>query len=155
MPDPVRSNDVSERMSDTPPQYNEGQQGQYYVDPNGPRYQNPEEFNQSFQMPPPIETPFDPSMMKQIALQRAIEQQREWNNQNISFPDPNLVAPQEISNEIFKDYIPEERIVYVKRNFTVAEILIVLMVATGIVTGFQFIWNFTVDVLPRIEIKAK
>ena len=106
-------------------------------------------------MPPPIETPFDPSMMKQIALQRAIEQQREWNNQNISFPDPNLVAPQEISNEIFEDYIPEERIVYVKRNFTVAEILIVLMVATGIVTGFQFIWNFTVDVLPRIEIKAK
>jgi len=47
-----------------------------------------------------------------------------------------------------------QRVVYVRRNLTVAEILIVILLSCGIVTGIQWTWNFATNVLPRIEIKV-
>jgi hypothetical protein len=50
---------------------------------------------------------------------------------------------------------PQPQVVYVRRNLTVAELIVVFAIACGIVTGVQATWNFTSNLLPRIEIKAR
>jgi hypothetical protein len=47
------------------------------------------------------------------------------------------------------------QVVYVRRNLTVAELLLVLLISCGIVTGVQATWNFASNMLPRLEIKVK
>ena len=53
--------------------------------------------------------------------------------------------------------IPQQQpqIVYLRRNLTVAEILLVILLSCGIVTGIQWGWNIATNVLPRIEIKVR
>jgi hypothetical protein len=53
--------------------------------------------------------------------------------------------------------VPKEQpqVVYVRRNLTVAEILVVLVISCGIVTGIQGAWHLATNVLPRIEIKMR
>ena len=46
-------------------------------------------------------------------------------------------------------------VVYVRRNLTVAELGLIILLACGLVTGVQAGWNFVSNVLPRIEVKAK
>jgi hypothetical protein len=47
------------------------------------------------------------------------------------------------------------RVVYVRRNFTVAEIILVFALSCGIVSIAQAGWNFVSSTLPRLEIKIK
>jgi len=47
------------------------------------------------------------------------------------------------------------KVVYLRRNLTVAELLIVLLISCGIVTGIQWSWNFVSNALPKIEIKVR
>lgn len=49
----------------------------------------------------------------------------------------------------------QPQIVYVRRNFTVAELLLVILLSCGIVTGIQAGWNFTSNLLPKIEIRVR
>ena len=49
----------------------------------------------------------------------------------------------------------QPRVVYVRRNLTVAEVLLVLLLSCGIVTGIQWTWNTLSNVLPRIEVKVR
>jgi hypothetical protein len=49
----------------------------------------------------------------------------------------------------------QPQVVYVRRNLTVAEILVVLAISCGIVTGIQGAWHIATNVLPRIEIKVR
>jgi len=49
----------------------------------------------------------------------------------------------------------QPRVIYVRRNLTVAEILLVLLLSCGIVTGIQWTWNAVSNVLPKIEIKVR
>ena len=49
----------------------------------------------------------------------------------------------------------ETQYVYVRRNLTVAELVLVLLLACGLVTGIQASWNFVANRLPTIEIKAR
>lgn len=86
-------------------------------------------------MPPGI-TAEQLGEMKRIALERAI-QQHQQNQQN------QQVAPQQ----------PE--VVYVRRNFTVAELLLVLVISCGLVAGVQMTWNFAANILPHVEIRLK
>lgn len=67
---------------------------------------------------------------REIAVQQTIEQQQ--------------AIPQQ-----------QPQVVYVKRNFTVAEILLVILLSCGIVTGIQWSWNIVTNVLPRVEIKVR
>jgi hypothetical protein len=46
-------------------------------------------------------------------------------------------------------------IVYVRRNLTVAELIVVFAIACGIVFGIPALWNFAASRLPQIEIKVK
>jgi hypothetical protein len=47
------------------------------------------------------------------------------------------------------------RIIYVRRNFTVAELLLILLLSCGLVTAAQAIWGFASSALPKVEIKIK
>lgn len=49
----------------------------------------------------------------------------------------------------------QPQIVYLRRNLTVAEVLLVVLLSCGIVTGIQWGWNVVANVLPRIEIKVR
>ena len=77
--------------------------------------------------------------MKQKARDMAITQymaqkQQQQNNQNPG---------------------PEQKIVYVRRNLTVAELLLLVVLLTGVITGIQASWNFVTERLPKIEIRMK
>jgi len=50
---------------------------------------------------------------------------------------------------------PQPNVVYLRRNLTIAEILIILALSTGILAGAQFAWGFSTDILSRIEIREK
>ncbi len=47
------------------------------------------------------------------------------------------------------------QVIYLRRNLTVAEVLLVLLLSCGIVTGIQWTWNTLSNVLPRVEIKVR
>lgn len=49
----------------------------------------------------------------------------------------------------------QPQIVYVKRNLTVAELLLVILLSCGIVTGIQWTWTSLSNILPKIEIKIR
>lgn len=115
--------------------------------PWGDFFDNTKDFGEPQDIPQPQLqrqlTPEQIQLMKQAALQQAIQQR-------VAVQAP---APQ-------PSYIPQEpqpleqpRIVYVRRNFTVAELILVLALAVGCVTGIQLIWSGVVNVLPRIEIR--
>jgi hypothetical protein len=42
-----------------------------------------------------------------------------------------------------------------RRNLTVAELLLVFLISCGIVTGIQWGWSTISNVLPKIEIKVR
>jgi hypothetical protein len=97
--------------------------------------------------PPQIPGQITPEMlegMKQQAREMAIaqymtQQQRPQETQP-SQPMPSL-EPQ--------------RVVYVRRNLTIAELIVVFVLAAGLVVGIQAGWRFAFETLPRIEIKVK
>ena len=47
-----------------------------------------------------------------------------------------------------------QQVVYVRRNLTIAEIVLLLVVSCLLVTGVQFGWKLATDFLPRVEIKV-
>ena len=88
-------------------------------------------------MPQPPEGQITPEMLAQmkarareLAVQQAIAQQQQ--------------LPQQ-----------QPQIVYLRRNLTVAEVLLVILLSCGIVTGIQWGWNIATNVLPRVEIKVR
>ena len=48
----------------------------------------------------------------------------------------------------------QQEVVYVRRNLTVAEVIVVFIISCGVVFGIQASWNFATNVLPKIEIKV-
>jgi len=47
------------------------------------------------------------------------------------------------------------QVIYVRRNLTVAELLVVFLISCGIVTGIQFVWHGVSNLLPKIEVRVK
>jgi hypothetical protein len=50
---------------------------------------------------------------------------------------------------------PQPQVIYLRRNLTVAELIVVFAISCGLVVGIQGAWNFASNHLPRIEIKAR
>ena len=48
----------------------------------------------------------------------------------------------------------QQEVVYVRRNLTVAEVIVVFIISCVLVFGIQASWNFATNVLPKIEIKV-
>jgi len=96
----------------------------------------------STSIPPATNTPLPgqltPEMLeifKYQAKQQAIRQVVEQQTQQQKTVDPQIV--------------------YVRRNLTVAELGLIILLSCGLVTGVQAAWNFGFNLLPRIEIKVK
>lgn len=100
----------------------------------------------SASMPPefperPRLTPEQVEALKAIARERAVQATvGQMANATVQAPQPPLVPP---------------NVVYVRRNFTVAELLLLLLLSCGLVTSVQFLWNSASRILPQIEIKVK
>ena len=146
------------------------QPGAYYVDPAGPRYENPAEFSaatQGQEIPQPPQAPPMPNfeLMRQMAMKQAIEQIQAQRAAQPSAPQPTppVPQPQVAPPPPEPQYIPQpaptaqvtEQVRVVRRNLTRPELLAVFVVACIAVTGTQALWNFTTNLLSRIEIRAK
>ena len=146
-------------MEDQVPSSNIPQEaGNYYQNPEGPRYQNPSDFAAAQQNQ--LTTNFEE--MRRIALEQAIKQVTQQ-------PVPQQAPPgMELSMD-GSQYVPQkyptapvaptpqvtEQVRVIRRNLTLAELILIFAIATGSVLGVQGIWAFTTDLLPRIEIRAK
>lgn len=103
--------------------------------------------SQEFQIPqaPQAQIPKpDFAAMRQMAMQQAIAQHQQSKQLEYQMQQQ---APEPL--------VQEPKVVYVRRNFTVAELLVTFLIACAVVLGGQFTWNFFTDVLPRIEIREK
>ncbi len=85
----------------------------------------------------------DVEAMKQRARELAIAQYMAQQKPQESAPVPE-----------FSPQVPTQ-IVYVKRNLTVAELILFFVLSVGIWTGVQFTWNFAVNSLPKIEVNIR
>ena len=85
---------------------------------------------------------------KQMAIQQAMAQRLEQQQQPQQAPYP--------TQQYVPRQIPQQpQVVYVRRNLTVAELILVFVVSCGIVVGGQAVWNVGSRFLPSIEIKVK
>ena len=145
------------------------QDGTYFDNPEGPRYNNPAEYEQAMaaQTPQPQQPGVqfnvpDFAAMRQAALQQAIEQVK---GQQAPAPQaPPVRPPQPVPPNPPRAIPPnpptprvqaEPQVVYVRRNLTLAELMLVFVISIGAVTGIQFGWHIATDVLPRIKIRDK
>lgn len=94
----------------------------------------------------PALTPEQLEQIKALARERAIKATFEAQG-----------APDVQVQPSYQPYRPpvQPEIVYLRRNLTVAEILVLLAISCGLVFGVQNAWNFASNVLPRIEVKVK
>lgn len=88
-------------------------------------------------------TPEQIQLMKQAALQQAIQQRVV-----VQEPQPVPIALQQEQRPL-----EQPRVLYVRRNLTVAELLLVLVCSIGIVSGVPLVWHGVSGMLPRIEIR--
>lgn len=49
----------------------------------------------------------------------------------------------------------QPRVVYVRRNLTVAELILIFLLSSGLVLGIQGVAHLVINYLPRIEVKVK
>ena len=101
--------------------------------------------DQPFFQRPPEMPQLSPSVIEQLKARAREEAIRMTLEQRAA-----ASAPQE---GLFPGQQPN--VVYVRRNFTVAELLLTLLLACGIVTGLQFGWKVVSNSMPHIEIKVK
>lgn len=83
--------------------------------------------------------------MKALAREQAIR---------MTYQQPPLTPQPPISNLPYQPRpIPE--VVYVRRNLTVAEILLICVLSCTVVGGIQAVWGFASKHLPQIEVRVK
>ena len=102
-------------------------------------------------VPPPLPN-FEE--MRRRALQDAIAQVTQKPIAPTGNPQPTA-APQYQQPQVQPQPVPEPKIVYLRRNLTLAELGVTFLIAIGIVAGVQGIWHVATDVIPRIEIREK
>ena len=103
----------------------------------------------------PIPGGITPELLEQMkarareeAIRMTILQQQAAAQEQAEYPTAQPEVPPRFQ-------IPQQQVVYVRRNLTVAELILVFAISCGLVTGLQAAWNFASNNLPRIEIKAR
>jgi hypothetical protein len=114
----------------------------------------PPEFNT-----PPSMTPENIQALKEEARRRAIAQAMQDRKAAEEAappqrPQPQYVPQVPISPQPFVPVQAPEPTV-IRRNLTIAEVGLLVALSLGIFTGIQFAWNFSTDILSRIEIREK
>lgn len=93
--------------------------------------------------------------MKARAKEQAIrmmKQQTPGPEGYLRAPEAPVVLP---GGYMYMPEAPEPKIVYVRRNLTVAEILVIAVVSCTVVGGIQGVWGFASNYLPQIEVRVK
>jgi hypothetical protein len=99
-----------------------------------------------FQNPPKLSAE-QVEMLKAIAREHAIAQANaEPLPQRLVAPPPSFQPPVPQ---------PKPEIIYLRRNLTVAELLLILLLSCGLVTGVQALWGLGSRILPQVEIRVK
>jgi hypothetical protein len=80
--------------------------------------------------------------LKARAREDAIRQVMEQRAQQAQRPQQQIIPAQ-------------PQVVYVRRNLTVAEVILVFALSCGMVVGLQAGWSFASNLLPKIEIRVK
>jgi len=98
---------------------------------------------------------------RDLAMQQAIAS-RGMQIPNNPLASPPMPKPPQVPERpqpspapSYQAPAPQPNVVYLRRNLTIAEILIILALSTGILAGVQFAWGFSTDILSRIEIREK
>jgi len=106
---------------------------------------------------PPIPGGITPELLEQMkarareeAIRMTILQQQAAAQESTEKSNFQLEAPTR-----FPIPFPQPQVVYVRRNLTVAELILIFAISCGLITGVQATWNFLSNNLPRIEIKAR
>lgn len=111
-------------------------------------------------------------MEEQIPSSQVPTQPREYLEQQPQIPNQitpemldlmkakarELAIKQVVEQRTVPSSIPTQtppQVVYVRRNLTIAELLLILLISCGVVTGIQAGWNFVSNILPRLEIRMK
>lgn len=89
---------------------------------------------------PPAPPSFDVEAMKAQARELAIQQ---------------MLASKAVAPAPSNQTPLEPKIIYLRRNLTVAELIVVFAIACGIVWGIPNLWQFAANRLPQIEVKVK
>jgi hypothetical protein len=92
-------------------------------------------------------TPEQLEQIKAIARERAIQATLEQQGQT------QLASINASKQPTYSPTAPN--VVYVRRNFTVAELILIVLLSCGLVAGAQYAFNFATNFLPRLEIKVK
>jgi len=79
------------------------------------------------------------AMARERAIQSTLEQQSQGQGIEAQTPAPSGTT----------------KIVYVRRNFTVAELIVIFALSCGLVLGVQTVFTAASNWLPRLEIKVK
>ena len=114
-----------------------------------------EEQATSSQVPPAPAAPSMPNFeaMRQLAMQQAIQQMAEQQSAPPApQPRPSYIPQQPVAQP--QPPTPAPQIQTTRQKLTKAELLAVFVIACIAVTGVQAVWNFTTNILPRIEIRA-
>jgi len=93
--------------------------------------------------------------MKARAREQAIrmmKQQTPGPEGYLRAPEAPVVLP---GGYMYMPEAPEPKIVYVRRNLTVAEILVIVVISCTVVGGIQRVWGFASNYLPQIEVRVK
>lgn len=90
--------------------------------------------------------------MKARAREQAIRMTMQQQTPPPQSPQVPVVLP---GGYMYMPEAPEPKIVYVRRNLTVAEILVIAVVSCTIVGGIQGVWGFASNYLPQIEVRVK
>jgi hypothetical protein len=90
--------------------------------------------------------------MKARAREQAIRMTMQQQTPPPQSPQAPVTLP---GGYVYMPEAPEPKIVYVRRNMTVAEILVMVVLSCVIVGGIQGAWNFTSKYLPQIEVRVK
>lgn len=90
--------------------------------------------------------------MKARAREQAIRITMQQQTPPPQSPQAPVVLP---GGYMYIPEAPEPKIVYVRRNLTVAEILVIAVVSCTVVGGIQGVWGFASNYLPQIEVRVK
>mgnify|MGYP003146917314 FL=1 len=94
--------------------------------------------------------------MRQEAMAKAVQQVTGQPMANASVAQPQPKIEYEVAQFKAQQQVqPQSKVVYVRRNLTLAELILVFTITSLGVIGVQAGWNFATDVLPRIEIRDK
>ena len=90
---------------------------------------------------PPVNPPVNPQLTPEVLAQMKARAKE-------------LAIQQTLAQNV-SSLPPKPQVIYVRRNLTIAEMIVIFTVSCVLVTGVQFTWNIVSDFLPKLEIKVK